>query len=154
METEINGKEVTIPFHHHYDKALEDQKELMLSKFDAIREAIIKSDKYAEYRDNKQNEFRGALDDMSQRLADQARLFATTTDLENLNKQFEIWMSGMKQLQEANFNVAMDKAGDVKADIEKLKNLKQGSNIVWPWVITIVMSLAAIISFVINILRV
>lgn len=148
--TGFDNKELTCSLEKHYDKSIEDLEKLMLSKFDAIREAIAKSDGYATYRDNKQNEFRGALDDVNQRLADQQKTFTTKTDVDNLNEQFKIWMSGMKQIQEANFSVSMDKVESVRDDVEKLKNLKQGSAIVWPWIITIIMGLVTIASLVLK----
>ena len=148
MTSEEKYEKLSVSLEKHYDKVIADQKELMISKFEGIDKAISKADEYTRYRDEKQNEFRGSLDDVNQRLADQSKTFATKTDLDNLNDKFNIWMSGTRQVAEANFGVAMDAIRALKEDVERIKNLKQGSNIVWPWVITIIMGLIGTISFI------
>jgi hypothetical protein len=147
----LNNKELTTLLEKHYDAVIGNLKELMHSKFEGIREAILKSDAYATYRDSKQNEFQGALNDAGKRAAEQEKTFASKTDVANLNKQFEIWMSGIKQLQEANFNVLSDSLRDIKIDMEKVKNIKQGGNQAWLILIAGGSILIAFITLVTNI---
>jgi len=144
--TGYDNKELTISLEKHYDKAIADLEKLMLSKFEAIREAILKSDKYAEYRDNKQNEFRKTLDDQNE-------TFSRKTDLENLEKQFDIWMSGTRQVAEANFNVAMCDIRKLEKELGTLKDTREGSTAVWPWVITIISALIMVLTIIYNIVK-
>ena len=99
-------------------------------RFKAIKQAIKKADGYAAYRDAKQNEFQGALNDAGKRADEQAKQFASKTDVQNLDKQFNIWMDGM--------NRRIDKA---ERAVETIQNIKRGSAAIWPWVITIIMTL-------------
>jgi len=115
-------------------------------RFEAIKQAIEKSDGYAEYRDAKQNEFQGTIEDMN-------KTFARKRELENLEKQFNIWMSGARQVQEANFNVNSDSIRDLTKKIDKIEARKEGGNIVWVYIVSTVSMLAAIISITITLLK-
>lgn len=112
-------------------------------RFDAIKQAIEKSDGYTKYRDEKQNEFRKTLDD-------QNLTFVRKSDHQNLEKQVDIWVSGIKQVQQANFEVLRVDISKLEKAFEKTQNIKQGGNFIWPWVVTIIMTLIAVISFIIK----
>jgi hypothetical protein len=148
-----NNKELSISLEKHYDRTIADLEKLMLTRFDATREAIAKADKYAEYRDNKQNEFRGSLEDVNQRLADQAKNFATKTELDDLRQKFEIWMSGIKTLQDANFNSSLNSIHELRQNFDKDRDKREGKSIVWPWVITIVSILITVGMTLFNLLK-
>ena len=132
-----SNKELTISLEKHYDKEIADLEKLMLSKFDDVKEAIVKADAYTKYRDEKQNEFRKALDD-------QSVTFSRKTELEAIEKQFQIWRDGISKLQEANFDVAMEKVRALDKELTTLRERKEGGASVWPWLITIISVLIAV----------
>ena len=150
MSDTTNGKWNVASLKEHFDSLFREREDKVNQRFEAIKEDIRHADDYAHYRDVKANEFRDSLDDLSKRAAEREKIFITKSELENISKQFDIWMSGMKQVQEANFNVCMDGIHKLEAEIEKTKNIKQGSSAVWGYVVGVVGLIIAIIAIVLK----
>jgi uncharacterized coiled-coil DUF342 family protein len=115
----------------HFNALFKEREEKVNERFASIKEAIRHADDYAHYRDEKSNEFRKSLDDLSERAAEREKEFVNKIELKSIEKQFDIWMSGMKQVQEANFNVCMNDIRKIEKDVDKIKHVKQGGNQAW-----------------------
>ncbi len=106
----------------HYDALLKERNRKVNQRFDAIKQAIKKSDAYAKYRDKKQNEFRKALDDQNNN-------FARKKDVKYLTKCLD----------------------EIKEEMNRVRDVKQGGSQIWPYIFSIISLIGTVVMIIIYI---
>jgi hypothetical protein len=118
-----------------YNNVTKERDEKINQHFESLQVAVNKAENATEKRFESVNEFRNTL-------TDQQRTFMPRSETEIMFKNHEVLHESLTL-----------KIDDVSKKLEKIVNMKQGGNVVWAYIISIISLIGVIISIAINLSR-
>jgi len=123
-----------ISLKEYYDAVLAERDSRMEQRFQSLQLAVTKAEVATEKRFEGVNEFRNTL-------ADQQRTFMPRTETESM-------FTSHSDRNEQMFKTMDDKLNVVAKKLDKIENMKQGGNVVWAYVISIVSLIATLLAII------